>query len=103
MQIRDVRGTDFSCLAGLVPQIYKTGHNEKPAVANDNGSSDKLFDSIIKLTDNIPFINYIRSFIDEIGEETNVLLGFMDEESLVNRRSRRAKFSSSSIKDDNTL
>ncbi|CAF0971077.1 unnamed protein product [Rotaria magnacalcarata] len=78
-------------------------HNEKPAVANDNGSSDKLFDSIIKLTDNIPFINDIRSFIDEIGEETNVLLGFMDEESLVNRRSRRAKFSSSSIKDDNTL
>ncbi|CAF3323175.1 unnamed protein product [Rotaria socialis] len=78
-------------------------YNVKTAVANDNGDSDKLFDSITKLKDNIPFINDIRSFIDEIGEETNVLLGSMDEESLVNRRSRKAKSTFLSTKDDNAL
>ncbi|CAF3329607.1 unnamed protein product [Rotaria socialis] len=73
--------------------------NEITAVVNNNNIHQSL-NGGSKLTDNIPFINDIRSFIDEIGEETNVLLGSMDEEALVNRRSRKAKSTFSSIKNN---
>ncbi|CAF1301569.1 unnamed protein product [Rotaria magnacalcarata] len=79
--------------------FVEVDENEIKVAVNNNNIHRSLNDGS-KLTDNIPFINDIRSFIDEIGEETNVLLGFMDEESLINRRSRKAKSTFSSIKNN---
>ncbi|CAF2948924.1 unnamed protein product [Rotaria sp. Silwood2] len=56
-----------------------------------NGNTDVDTSSSVgkKATDTIPFMNTIRSFINEINEEKDVIMGIIDEETLFNRRSRK--------------
>ncbi|CAF4168505.1 unnamed protein product [Rotaria sordida] len=61
-----------------------------------NNNTD--IDASSNVEDNIPFMNTIRSFIDELNEEKDVIMGIIDEETLVNRRSQKAKSSILSIK-----
>ena len=59
---------------------------EITAIVNDNTekASDDLKDEpSLKLT--------IQSFFEELGEETDVILGKIDDETLFNRRSRRSR------------
>ena len=44
-----------------------------------------------KNQDEISLIDKVKTFIDELNEETEVMTGKIDEETFVNRRSRRAK------------
>ncbi|CAF3289592.1 unnamed protein product [Rotaria sp. Silwood2] len=48
-------------------------------------------------------MNNLKSFIDELNEEKDVIMGTIDEETLFNRRSQKAKSLSSSIKNDDIL
>ncbi|CAF0955640.1 unnamed protein product [Rotaria sordida] len=67
-------------------------------VVNNNTDIDASSNVENKIPDNIPFMNTIRSFIDELNEEKDVIMGIIDEETLVNRRSQKAKSSILSIK-----
>ncbi|CAF5038011.1 unnamed protein product [Rotaria sp. Silwood1] len=63
------------------------------AVVNDNTNIDSSSNVENKITDTIPFLNKIRSFMDELTEEKDVIMGTIDEETLFNRRSRKEKSS----------
>ncbi|CAF1077883.1 unnamed protein product [Rotaria sordida] len=65
--------------------------SEIMAVINNNADIDVSSNVENKSTDNIPFINDLKSFIDELGEEKDVIMGTIDEETLFNRRSRKTK------------
>ncbi|CAF3802216.1 unnamed protein product [Rotaria sp. Silwood1] len=67
---------------------------------NDNTNIDSSSNVENKVTDTISFLNKIRSFIDELVEEKDVIMGTIDEETLFNRRSRKAKSSLLSIKNN---
>ncbi|CAF1440562.1 unnamed protein product [Rotaria sordida] len=76
---------------------------EIAAVVNNNADIDVSSNVENKTTDTIPFMNTIRSFIDELNEEKDVITGTIDEETLANRRSRKAKSSLVSIKTNQIL
>ncbi|CAF3626701.1 unnamed protein product [Rotaria sordida] len=62
---------------------------EIAAVVNNNADIDVSSNVENKTTDTIPFMNTIRSFIDELNEEKDVITGTIDEETLANRRRNR--------------
>ncbi|CAF4959695.1 unnamed protein product [Rotaria sp. Silwood1] len=49
------------------------------------------------------FMNNLRSFIDELSEEKDVIMGTIDEDTLFNRRCQKVKSSPLSIKNDEIL
>lgn len=74
--------------------------NEITTVNNDNIKQPLEHEDTAK--DETSFKDTLRSFIDELNEETDVIRGTIDHETLYNRRSHRAKSSSFSL-NDNTV
>jgi ATP phosphoribosyltransferase len=62
--------------------------SEIPTTVDDNAEIDKN-----KLTVNSSFMNIIRSFIDALNEEANVIRGVADQHVFLNRRNRNEKSS----------
>jgi ATP phosphoribosyltransferase len=62
--------------------------SEIPTTVDNNTEIDKN-----KLTVNSSFMNIIRSFIDDLNKETNVIRGVADQDVFLNRRSRNEKSS----------
>ncbi|CAF3267469.1 unnamed protein product [Rotaria sp. Silwood2] len=77
--------------------------NEITAVVNNNTDMNTSFNVESKFIDNIPFVNNFKSFIDELTEEKDVIMGNIDEEILFNRRSQKAKSSLVPIKTNETF
>ena len=76
---------------------------EITAVVND--SFDHSLDSDDKAKDDNSVKNSIRSFFEEISEETEVIRGILKQQTLINRRSEKAKTSPQPIEktDNQTL
>ncbi len=71
-------------------------HREVTAVTNDNIIESSYNEN--KMKNNIPLKESLQTFIEELIEETDVIRGSIDEETLFNRRSRIAKSSLPMIK-----
>lgn len=74
--------------------VFTVGDNGIQTAADDKFTIDKLFNGVKKLTDDFPLVDMVNAFFDDLNEETEVVIGLMDEEALFNRRSRKANSSS---------
>jgi len=69
--------------------------SEIPTTVDDNTEIDKN-----ESENHSSFMNNIRSFIDAINEETNVIRGIVDEDEFIHQQSLKAKSSLTSTDDD---
>jgi hypothetical protein len=65
--------------------------SEVTTISNNNTDLVNSRDDKNKSTYDIPFIRTMQSFITDLREEADVILGTLDEDTFINRRSRRAK------------
>jgi UDP-N-acetylglucosamine pyrophosphorylase len=77
--------------------------DEKEITTVINNNIDQSLNNQDKLKKQNSLTKTIQSFIDEITEETHVIRGTLDEETLFNRRSRKAKYSFSTVENKQTL
>ena len=71
--------------------------NEINSITNENHFQNHLN------TENENLFQKLRSFFIDLTDETNVIRGSIDQDTLINRRSRKAKSSISLIQHENFL
>jgi hypothetical protein len=77
--------------------------SEITTVINNNTDIDKSNNQQNKSNEDESLIDAIRTFLDDLYEETDVIRGTLDEETFINRRSRRAKSSIPSTGDNRVV
>jgi len=82
-------------------EFSEINQNEITAVSNDN--IDQFLDNKNKLENGTTLKDSIATFIEELTEETEVIRGSIDYETLHNRRSRRAKSVFSGVQNNKVL
>jgi hypothetical protein len=113
----NIPGTNMSFLDRLLHQLTRPKSPEVDDLSDDEFTqideteitavnNDNIDQSLIKenkLNKNTSLANSIRSFIEELFEEKDVIRGTLDEETLLNRRSRKAKTSIPMIQNKQVL
>lgn len=83
-QITRPRASDFN--DPFDDEFAEIDENEITTIINENAE-----EIVENLKNESPLKMTIRSFLEELGEETDVILGRIDEETLFNRRSHRVR------------
>lgn len=91
--------TEFDCPSD--EEFAEIDETEIIAVTNNN--IEQPMDDEDNSKESTSLQKLIRSFIEELGEETDVIRGRIDDEALFNRRSRRARVSSPFIENKQNI
>jgi hypothetical protein len=101
----NIPGVNMSFLDRLIHQLTRPRHSNVGSFSDDDEFTiideteittvvnQQLLDYEDTTKEESPFKDFLRSFVEELNEEKDVIRGTIDHETLVNRRSHRARSS----------